>query len=52
MKKIKLGSGFAIFLIFFGIALLEAFKAHNWLLAAFWLGIGMLFLVGDNIKRA
>ncbi len=50
MKKIKLGSGFAIFLVFFGISLLEAFKNQNWLMAAFWLGMGMLFLVGDNMK--
>jgi hypothetical protein len=51
MKKIKLGSGFAIFIIFFGISLLEAFKSHNWLMAAFWLGMGLLFVVGDNMRK-
>jgi hypothetical protein len=51
MHKIKLSNGFAIFIIFFGISMLEAFQERNWLIAAFWLGVGMLFLLADNLKK-
>ena len=51
MKKIKLGTNFTIFLLFFGVAMLEAFQTRNWLKAAFWLAIGIAFLVADNLKR-
>ena len=44
--------GLAIFILFFGIALLAAFQTHNWLNAAFWIAIGALFLFADNFKRA
>jgi hypothetical protein len=47
MKRIKPGAGFTIFLIFFGIAILEAFDNRNWLLITFWLVIGALFLLFD-----
>ena len=49
---IKLGANFAVFLLFFGVAALEAFQTHNWLKAAFWLAIGVVFLVADNRKKA
>jgi len=52
MKKIKFGNGFAIFLLFFGVSLIEAFETQNWLKAAFWFAIGIVFLVADNLKRA
>lgn len=51
MKRIKLSSNFAIFALFFGVATLEAFQTRNWLKAAFWLTIGVVFLVADNMKR-
>jgi hypothetical protein len=51
MKKIKLGTGFAVFLLFFGVAALEAFQSRNWLKAAFWAAIGIVFLVADNLKK-
>jgi hypothetical protein len=50
MKLPKLGSGFTIFVLFFGVALLEAFQSNNWLKAAFWLAIGLVFLVADNLR--
>jgi len=31
MKKIKLGTNFAVFLLFFGVAALEAFQTRNWI---------------------
>jgi hypothetical protein len=37
-----------VFVLFFGVAALEAFQTRNWLKAAFWLAIGLVFLVADN----
>lgn len=51
MKKIKLGVNFTVFLLFFGVAMLEAFQSHNWLKALFWIAIGVLFLVADNLRK-
>ena len=51
MTRIGLGSNFAVFLLFFGVATLEAFQTRNWLKAAFWLAIGIVFLVADNLRR-
>ena len=51
MKSTRLGANFAVFLLFFGVATLEAVQTRNWLKAGFWLAIGLVFLVADNIKR-
>jgi len=51
MKRIRLGTNFAVFVLFFGLATLEAVQTRNWLKAAFWLAIGILFLVADNSRR-
>jgi hypothetical protein len=51
MKRIKLGTNFALFVLFFGIATLEAFQGRNWLKAVFWLAIGLVFLVADNLRK-
>jgi hypothetical protein len=48
---LKLGSGFTVFLLFFGVAILEAFQTHNWLKAVFWLAIGFIFLIMETGKR-
>jgi len=39
MSSLRLGSNFAVFALFFGLSLLEAFQAGNWLRAAFWLAL-------------
>ncbi|HEU5168333.1 MAG TPA: hypothetical protein VFU29_22465 [Chitinophagaceae bacterium] len=52
MKRIKLGTNFTVFLLFFGVGLLEAFQTSNWAKAGFWLAIGLVFLIADNLKRA
>jgi hypothetical protein len=52
MKNIKIGTGFTVFILFFGVSLIEAFETRNWLKAAFWLAIGLVFLLTDNLKRA
>jgi hypothetical protein len=51
MKNIRLGSNFAVFVLFFGVAALEAFQTQNWPKALLWLGIGIVFLIADNIRR-
>jgi hypothetical protein len=50
MRRIKLGANFAVFLLFFGVAALEAFQTRNWIKAAFWLVIGIVFLSADNLR--
>jgi len=52
MKKIRLSTNFTIFLLFFGVATLEAFQTRNWLKAIFWIAIGIVFLAADNVKKA
>jgi len=51
MRKIRLSTNFVIFLLFFGAASLEAFQTANWLKAMFWVAIGIVFLVADNLKK-
>ena len=52
MNKIKFGTNFTVFLLFFGVGLLEAFQTANWTKAAFWVVIGIVFLMADNLKKA
>jgi len=52
MKKIKLDKNFTVFLLFFGVALLEAIQTQNWIRTIFWLAIGTVFLLADNLKKA
>jgi hypothetical protein len=41
----------AVFVIFFGIALIEAFQKNNWLEAALFLALGVLSLWADIRKK-
>jgi hypothetical protein len=50
MKGIKLSTNFTVFVLFFGVATLEAFQTRNWLKAGFWLAIGIVFLLADNLR--
>jgi len=50
MNAIKFGAGFTIFILFFGIALLDAALSGNWIRVVFWLLIGAVFLIADNIR--
>lgn len=47
----KLGNNMAIFFLFFGIALIEAFQSKNWLLAILFLSLGLIFLRADNMEK-
>ena len=51
MDRMKLGTNFTIFLLFFGVAALEAFQTRNWTKAAFWLAISIVLLITDNPRK-
>lgn len=51
MRKLKPGVNFTIFLLFFGVAALEAFQTRNWIKSVFWLAIAIVFLVADNVVK-
>jgi hypothetical protein len=51
MKKIHMGTNFAVFVIFFGVAVLDSFISGNLLWMAFWLVMGALFIAGDNLRK-
>ena len=51
MKKIKLGTGFAVFLLFFGAALIDAIETRYWPRIIFWLVAGAVFVMSDNLKK-
>ena len=48
LKEIKLRSGMTVFILFFGVAFLEAFRTKNWIAVAYWIAMASLFLVLDN----
>lgn len=50
MKQFRPGAGSAIFILFFGIALMESFENHKWMIAIFWLAMGALFILLDVRK--
>jgi len=52
MKKIRLSTNFAVFVLFFGAAMVEAIQSGNYVKAAFWVAIGLVFLLADNLKKA
>ena len=37
-----------IFILFFGVALLDAIRGGAWIRVAFWVLIGLLFFVADR----
>jgi hypothetical protein len=41
-------SNFTIFILFFGVALLDAIRGGYWLRVLFWLAVAALFLVVDR----
>jgi hypothetical protein len=51
MKNLKLGTNFAIFILFFGVAALDAIQTQNWLRVIFWVAIGVYFLWVDMKKN-
>jgi len=45
------GTNITIFLLFFGLSLLEAVQTRDWLKAVLWLAIGLVFLRADGLRR-
>ena len=45
------GTNVTVFLLFFGVSLLDALQSRNWLRAIFWLAIGLVFLRADALRR-
>ena len=52
MKVPGLNSGIVIFILFFGISLLDALQSMSWLRAGFWLTIGTIFFVLDSRRKS
>ena len=50
VKTLKLGANVTIFLLFFGISLLDALRSHDWLRALLWLALALVFLRADALK--
>jgi hypothetical protein len=50
MKRFRMGTNVTVFLLFFGVALLESVQSRNWLKAIFWVAIGFVFLLADRQK--
>lgn len=51
MRFPRLGPNFAVFLLFFGVAALDAFRNADWVRAVLWAAIGLVFLFGDNLRK-
>jgi hypothetical protein len=47
MRRLHLGTNFAVFVLFFGIATLEALQTRDWIRVVFWLAIATVFLYAD-----
>ena len=47
MKNFKFGTNFAIFILFFGAALLDALQTQNWLRVAVFMALAGLSLWAD-----
>lgn len=50
MKKLSFGTNFAVFVIFFGIALIEALEEQHWLEALLFAALGIISLWTDFKK--
>jgi hypothetical protein len=50
MRRLEFGSNFALFILFFGVAWLEALRHGNWLAAAGWTALSLIFLGADQAR--
>ena len=50
MHSVRFGTNTAVFLVFFGVAMIDALASGNFLRSAFWLAIGFVFLRADRFK--
>jgi len=49
-QLLKIPASFTVFLLFFAMSVLEAFRTRNWINVVFWIGIAVMFLVADGFK--
>jgi hypothetical protein len=47
----NLGANVTIFILFFGITLLDAIRSRDLVSAFLWLALGLVFLRADALKR-
>jgi hypothetical protein len=50
MRNVR-GTNLTIFVLFFGLSLVEAIQTRGWLRALFWLAIGIVFLRADGLRK-
>jgi hypothetical protein len=50
MRKLHVGENIAVFILFFGLALMEAMQHGRWLLVVLWLALAAVFLRADNLR--
>jgi hypothetical protein len=51
MRQAIHGTNLTVFILFFGLAMLDAFSKRNWVLVALWLVFGLVFLRADLPRR-
>jgi hypothetical protein len=44
-------AGLGIFVLFFGLATVDAIATHSWMRSIFWLAIGAAFFGLDNLRK-
>jgi hypothetical protein len=45
------GGNTAVFLLFFGVSVIDAIWTHNWVRALLWFAFGAMFLLADIRQR-
>ena len=45
------GTNITVFILFFGLSLLEAIQTRNWFRSVVWLALGLVFLRADGMQR-
>jgi hypothetical protein len=50
VRGFRLGTNVSVFLLFFGISLLDALQSGQWLRALLWLALGLVFLRADALR--
>jgi hypothetical protein len=51
MRSVRIGPLFAVFVLFFGLALFEAIEGHHWLTVSLFAALAFLFLRGEVRAR-
>ncbi len=51
MKNLKLGTNFAVFIIFFGVAALDAVQTQNWVRVTVFLALAGISLWADTKEK-